>query len=149
MKGNALNLSWGIKGSFLRYLESLPDCRIAMNDGVHRDSTTGDFMFPLSECVDLASGGYRLKFSGDLRIQAHGGMLLVIFMNPWLTVTDAGAELCTIDLMHWPDTSKREILGLSTETTGPEFPLVLAKQALGTFNNVYPVGEQLAPARLN
>ncbi|OAV51044.1 HtaA domain-containing protein [Enteractinococcus helveticum] len=148
MKGNVLNLLWGIKRSFLGYLERLPDCMIATNEGVRRDSETGDFIFPLEERQELASGGYRWKFGGDLRIQAHGGMLLVIFMNPWLTVTDTGTELCVIDPMHWPDTSQREVLGVSQETSGSEFPLVLAEEALETFNNVYPAGESLAPVRL-
>lgn len=141
-------LSWGIKKSFLGYLESLPDCLIAKNEGVTRNNETGEFEFPFHTRTELDSGGYRLEFKGDLRIQAHGGMLLVIFMNPWLTVDDSGAELSVIDLMHWPDTSKREVLGRSNVHTGKEYPLTLAPEAVETFNNVYQPGEPLDPVHL-
>lgn len=148
MTDDVLKLFWGIKPSFLRYVKSLPDCLITTQDGARQDSRTGEFIFPLSERKELTNGGYSLEFSGDVRIKAHGGMLLLIFMNPWLTLTDAGTELSVIDLMHWPDTSKREIIGRSLESTGTEFSMRLAEQALETFNNVYPAGEPLAPARI-
>lgn len=142
------DLRWGIKDSFLGYLESLPDCRIATNEGAVREGSGGAFRFPYVRRTELNDGGYRLEFNGDVRIQAHGGMLLVIFMAPWLTIRPEGAELSVVDLMHWPDTSQREVLGISAETEGPDFPLRLAESALETFNNVYPPGEALAPVRL-
>lgn len=140
-------LSWGIKRSFLNYVESLPDCMVTMDKGVVRNPQSGEFEFPLASREDL-NEGYRLEFGGDLRIKAHGGMLLVIFMDPWLTVTGSGVELSVIDLMHWPDTSRREVIGHSPNPTGPEYPMVLAETAMETFNNVYQVGEALDPVRL-
>lgn len=142
------NLSWGIKNSFLNYIESLPDCRIATNDGSFRDEQTGAFVFPYTGRTELDGDDYRLEFAGDVRMQAHGGMLLIIFMNPWLTFSENGVELSVVDLMYWPDTSKREVLGTSGAAEGSEFPLALTASALETFNNVYQAGEPLAPAKL-
>lgn len=142
------SLSWGIKRSFLDYLESLPDCVIATNDGAYREDSSGVFVFPYVGRTELRGGHHRLEFNGDVRIRAHGGMLLVIFMNPWLTFTDGGVELSVVDLMHWPDTSRREVLGVSDLVQGTEFPLTLAESALETFNNVYPAGVPLDPVKL-
>lgn len=144
-------LAWGIKKSFLGYLESLPDCVFAENDGASRDPHTGLFQFPFHRRVELDEGGYRLEFSGDIRIKAHGGMLLVILMNPWLKISERGVELSVVDLMHWPDTSQRELIGHSPLMEAPgdaEFPLVLAESAVETFNNVYQPGEPLDPVVL-
>lgn len=150
-------LSWGIKRSFLRYLESLPDCAIATNDGATRDGESGEFCFPFMAKTELDENSYRLEFSGDARIKAHGGMLLVIFMNPWLTFTESSVEFSVVDLMAWPDTSQREVLGVSplgasTEpeaSVATEFPLRLAESAVETFNNVYQAGEPLEPVKLH
>lgn len=141
-------LSWGIKRSFLGYLEGLPDCMIATNDGASRNGSSGEFRFPFARRTELSGGDHRLEFEGDVRIKAHGGMLLVIFMRPWLTFTDGRVELSVVDLMYWPDTSRREILGTSETTQGTQFPLTLADTALETFNNVYQAGEPLDPVRL-
>ncbi|MCS5478136.1 HtaA domain-containing protein [Corynebacterium sp. YIM 101645] len=142
------DLSWGIKRSFLGYLESLPDCLITTEGGADRDEASGAFRFQYARKTELDGGGHRLEFNGDVRIRAHGGMLLVIFMNPWLSFTGSRVELSVVDLMHWPDTSRREILGISENTDGTEFPLNLAESALETFNGVYPAGEPLDPAIL-
>lgn len=142
------SLSWGIKRSFLGYLESLPDCIIATNDGAYREESSGTFVFPYVGRTELGGGHHRLEFKGDVRIRAHGGMLLVIFMDPWLTFTDGRVELSVVDLMHWPDTSRREVLGVSDLVQGAEFPLILAESALETFNNVYPAGVPLDPVKL-
>ncbi|AGN17746.1 hypothetical protein J433_00790 [Corynebacterium glutamicum MT] len=147
-------LAWGIKKSFLGYLENLPDCMFAENDGASRDPDTGLFQFPFQRRVELDEGGYRLEFSGDIRIKAHGGMLLVILMNPWLEINERGIELSVVDLMHWPDTSNREVIGHSPITVAPEnlrsqeIPLILAESAVETFNNVYQPGEPLDPVVL-
>ncbi|RSZ63828.1 hypothetical protein EAH68_06220 [Corynebacterium hylobatis] len=142
------DLAWGIKHSFLGYLESLPDCMITTEDGASRDEATGAFVFPSARRIELDGNGYRLEFKGDVRIKAHGGMLLVIFMHPWLTFLDGRVELSVVDLMHWPDTSRREVLGISDTTHGTEFPLRLAESALETFNGVYQAGEPLDPVKL-
>ena len=142
------HLAWGIKSSFLSYLESLPDCTVSTLDGAWRDATTGQFHFPLEQRVDLSDGGVRLEFRGDVRIQAHGGMLLLILMSPWLSIGTDRTEFSVVDLMHWPDTSHREIMGVSGTTSGPEFPLTLAESAVETFNSVYRAGEVLDPVIL-
>lgn len=143
------HLAWGIKSSFLGYLESLPDCTIGTGGGAWRDAGTGRFHFPLAQRVELDDDGVRLEYSGEVRIQAHGGMLLVILMNPWLSIGAGRTEFSTVDLMFWPDTSHREVLGVSGITSGTEFPLTLAESAVETFNNVYPAGEPLDPVFLN
>lgn len=149
------NLSWGIKVSFLSYLEGLDDFAVVTNDEVRRDESTGAFVFPFAARTQLPGGGHRFEFRGDLRLKAHGGMLLVIIMNPWLTMTHEGAELSVVDLMAWPDTSRREAIGISTKNPEDhvnngvlEVPLQLTAAGVEMFNNVYPAGTDLAPARI-
>ncbi|MFH5824556.1 HtaA domain-containing protein [Georgenia sp. AZ-5] len=148
------DLAWGIKPSFLSYLDGLGDSRIVTNGGVHPGEPGDAYVFPFVARTELSGGGVRLEFGGDLRLTAHGGMLLVIFMNPWLTMTPEGAELSVVDLMAWPDTSQRETIGISAgdhQESGNgvlEVPLKLAASGVETFNNVYPAGTELAPARL-
>lgn len=148
------DLAWGIKPSFLSYLEGLDDFVTVTDDGVYRDESSGAFIFPFASYAELPGGGVRFEFKGDLRLKAHGGMLLVILMNPWLTMTDEGAELSVVDLMAWPDTSRRETIGVPAgkpEKLGDgvlEVPLQLAASGVEMFNNVYPAGTDLSPARL-
>jgi Htaa len=148
------NLEWGIKSSFLSYLDGLGDSVTVTNDGVRRDVSCDTFIFPFDAYTELPGGGFRLEFRGDLRLKAHGGMLLVILMNPWLTMTHEGAELSVVDLMAWPDASRRETIGVSTgnpEERGSgvlEVPLQLTANGVDLFNNVYPAGTDLSPARL-
>jgi hypothetical protein len=148
------HLGWGIKPSFLSYLDGLGDSVTVTNDGVSRDESSGAFIFPFDAYTELPGGGFRLEFRGDLRLKAHGGMLLVILMNPWLTMTHEGAELSVVDLMAWPDTSRRETIGVSAgnpEEHGNgvlEVPLQLTANGVEMFNNVYPAGTDLSPARL-
>jgi hypothetical protein len=148
------HLAWGIKPSFLSYLDGLGDSAIMTDGGVRRDESGEDFVFPFTGREELPGGGVRLEFGGDLRLKAHGGMLLVIFMNPSLTLTSEGAELSVVDLMAWPDTSRRETIAVSAgepnnlENGTLEVPLQLAANGVETFNNVYPAGTTLAPARL-
>lgn len=147
-------LAWGIKPSFLSYLQGLEDLLVMANDGATASEHGDVFNFPFAARTDLPEGGMRLEFTGDLRLKAHGGMLLVIFMNPWLTLAPEGAELSIVDLMAWPDTSRRETIAVSSEgysyagNGDIEVPLQLTANGVETFNNVYPQGSMLAPARV-
>lgn len=151
---NPLYLTWGVKSSFLSYLDGLEDSSVVTNDGARRDAQNGPFVFPFVSRKQFSSGELRFEFSGDLRFKAHDGMLLVIFMRPWITITPRSAELSVVDLMKWPDTSYRETLGFNTNEPGEpdngvlEVPLKLSGPGVETFNNVYPEGTELAPANL-
>lgn len=146
------HLAWGVKTSFLAYLQGLEDLQITTNDGVRVNETGDLFTFPFAASTELSDGRRRLEFDGDLRLKAHGGMLLVIFMKPWLEITPDGAELSVVDLMAWPDTSRREVIAVSTEeyrfaeSSDFEIPMQLTAAGVETFNNVYPPGAALAPA---
>lgn len=148
------HLDWGIKPSFLSYLQGLEDLHVTTNDGARVSELGESFIFPLAARRELSDGGIRLEFNGDLRLKAHGGMLLVILMNPWLTITPDGVELSVVDLMAWPDTSRRESIAISDEgyryagNGDLDIPLRLTANGVETFNNVYPEGTVLAPARV-
>ncbi|QCU79589.1 hypothetical protein E7744_14805 (plasmid) [Citricoccus sp. SGAir0253] len=148
-------LSWSIKASFLQYLDTIEDFSIDARDGARHDTGSRSFLFPLTAREALLQGGVRLKFGGQVRLKAHGGMLLLILMDPWLELSAAGTELSVVDLMSWPDTTRRELIGWSAErplAAGRELvevPLQLADSGVEMFNGVYPAGTDLAPARFS
>lgn len=146
-------LSWGIRTSFMRYLHAIEDFKMGAADGASINDSADEFSFPGSTQTELANGGVRLEFSGELRLQAHGGMLQVILMNPWLSFTPNGVELSVVDLMAWPDTSRRETIAVSPAEVAAvplprEIELVLTATGAETFNNVYLEGTPMLPAKL-
>lgn len=149
------DLVWGVKDSFIHYVRDLPDGLIAPFGSAQTipSAVTDEWLFPYAG--NEADGtGVRIRFEGELRIRAHHGMLLVILMNPWLTFTETGVVLSVVDLVAWPDTTKRQVLATGPSVSpGPEntevsVALSLTEEAVDLFNGVYAPGTALAPARL-
>jgi hypothetical protein len=88
----ALGLSWGIKRSFIDYINSLPDGSVSATEGA---TVVGSSLFcfsPERSDYDEAPGTGVLRFRGDVRLAGHHGMLLVRILDPWITFTgDSGA----------------------------------------------------------
>jgi hypothetical protein len=155
MGGRLWSLEWAVKGSFVGYVCSMPDGSIDAIEGTGCRPQGNSWSFAPSPSEPAGAGGL-LRFSGELRFRAHDGMLLVILMDPWLTVTDEEVELSVVDLTAWPDRSRREVLARgpalkagALSASSVSLPLVLAETAVDIFNVVYPPGTALAPAILN
>jgi hypothetical protein len=97
---DAARLSWGLKQSFRSYVESAGGS-IETGEGAERDAD-GAFTF-------AAAGGNGLKlgagdkpegvgkFLGEVRCEAHGGMLKVFLADPSVEIGPAGAVLTVAD----------------------------------------------------
>lgn len=87
-------LRWGVKTSFLAYLERMPDGAIdeigaaVLADGVVR--------FPAAEGDD-AGASAPLRFAGGIRCTGHAGMLDLAIADPWLEEGPGGRELSIAD----------------------------------------------------
>lgn len=97
-----LGLTWGIKRSFIDYIASLPDGSVSAEAGA-AVLPSGLFCFTpahANEGRDPAGSGYdaergtgALRFSGDVRLAGHHGMLLVRLLDPWITFTGGNGVL--------------------------------------------------------
>jgi len=102
IRANAATLTWGVKQSFRNYVEGSGGTIEAGLGAARVDD--GTFTF------DAAPGpgaGLRLgadgkltgqgSFAGEVRFQAHGGMLSVFMADPAVEVGEAGAFLTVYD----------------------------------------------------
>lgn len=93
-------LSWGVKQSFRNYVEGSGGT-IEAGLGAERDAD-GGFVFAgvpgkgLSRGADGAPQGKGV-FSGEVRFQAHGGMLSVYMADPAIEIGDTGAFITVAD----------------------------------------------------
>lgn len=69
-------LLWSIKGSFVSYIESMPDGEIATTDGAQR--TDHGFFYP------QADASTPLEFNGSVHFTGHHGLLAVSIETPRL-----------------------------------------------------------------
>ena len=82
-----LGLSWGIKRSFIDYINSLPDASVSVTDGATADEA-GLFRFAAdSSDYDAIRGTGILRFRGDVRLSGHHGMMFVRLLDPWIAFT--------------------------------------------------------------
>jgi hypothetical protein len=97
---DAARLSWGLKQSFRSYVESAGGS-IETGEGAERDAD-GAFTF-----AAVGGNGLKLgagdkpegvgKFLGEVRCEAHGGMLKVFLADPSVEIGPAGAVLTVAD----------------------------------------------------
>jgi hypothetical protein len=88
-----LGLTWGIKRSFIKYMRELPDGAVSATDGAEM-LDSGFFNFPPGGGdYDPAAGTGTLRFSGDVRMSGHYGMLFVRITDPWVSFSPTGGVL--------------------------------------------------------
>lgn len=92
-------LRWGIKSSFVRYVDSSPDGARTADGVAELPGEDGpDFEFPQSGVLcGVPEGNLVLEFSGSLRFRAHGGMLDVEFTAPSVAFRDGWADVSIAD----------------------------------------------------
>jgi hypothetical protein len=146
-----LEVVWGIKDSFRRYLSMLPDFQWSLSEGASltEDST---FAFPVIEAAtgDRSAHGSVLSCRGNVLLSGHGGMMRFLLQAPRIETTEEGlaltfsagsAQRYTIAQLS-PTT---EGLSLVEDTVRVVYSAHLARAGVGAFNNVYPLGEALDP----
>jgi hypothetical protein len=96
----AAGLTWGVKQSFRAYVEAAGGS-IETGEGVGR-AEDGAFIFaaPPGESLKLGADGKPEgvgRFFGEVRCEAHGGMLKVFLADPGVEIGPAGAVLTVAD----------------------------------------------------
>ena len=150
-----ITLSWGVKHSFRTYVESSGGST-ETGAGAER-ATDGAFVFAAAAGDGLRLGADgklagRGGFLGEVRFEAHGGMLKVCLADPILEITEAGGVLTVAD--HPTRTYRLEAakLDLTAVTTDPSGHLVLPATLLmfgcQWLGDHYPAGTALDEVRL-
>ncbi|WP_406710253.1 HtaA domain-containing protein [Trueperella pyogenes] len=164
-----VELNWGIKESFRKYIKGL-----AHGDWKLSDGATGEFTFPLKDPKGFTPGKYdKLDFGGKVHFTGHGGVLDITIADPTVRkvdsrwVLEATLSASTFDHSKIGDIltgkikpTKSEIVTdrivLATlsdpEITGPEedqtirFGSVkITKEGAQKFGGVYQEGSELDP----
>jgi Htaa protein len=143
-------LLWGIKRSFLAYVQRMPDGRGSLGDGAA--VLAGDtFYFPAGErpATTGPEGSHSWDFRGDVRFSGHMGMLFVRVAAPVITLDGDRAELTIEDPYVRPDADRVPLVTLRLEPgpapegaevwLGSDVQLTAAGAEL--FNDVYQPGE--------
>lgn len=150
-----LGLTWGVKRSFVSYLSHLPDASVSAAGGA--DIVNGSFFnfAPAGGDYDPATGLGTLRFSGDVRLSGHGGMMRIQLRDPWVSVTEGGMEFgttlegpgglggdqpCTLARLSGqsPQRTEGRLLWLDVAT-------LLTADGSGIFNDQYPKGQEMDP----
>jgi hypothetical protein len=105
-------LSWGVKQSFRTYVEAAGGS-IEVGEGIGRDAD-GAFIFAgaADAPLEIDAGGKPRglgKFVGQVRFDAHGGMLSVFLADPWLEI---GPETAILSVADSPARDRRVELAL-------------------------------------
>ncbi|MFJ2028752.1 HtaA domain-containing protein [Streptosporangium sp. NPDC087985] len=143
-----VQLTWGVKQSFRAYVEA-----VGGTVTVHAPALSADtaFAFPRVDRAPSESPAGELRFEGEVRFEAHGGMLSVALIDPWIVFGPDGAVLTVVDTDYLPDRSKRlKIARLGGETSGDgagrvEVPAALTVQGSQLLGDVYPAQTALDP----
>ncbi len=146
-------LKWGVKESFRSYVENAGGS-IAVSEGATRDGD-GAFVFPASGDGGLAIGADGRPdgagaFEGEVRFEAHGGMLKVAFAAPSLEVVEGGASITVAGAVGGRRVQLAD-LDLAQATTDAEalvIPAKLAKDGWRILGDHYGPATPLDPVRL-
>lgn len=142
-------LQWGVRDSFVSYIEGTFDGSITAAGGAVM--VAGEFRFPSSDGVGAPD---TLRYLGDLRFSAHGGFLFVMIKNPWITFNGSEATLSVVDVGRWPDTEYRvsiATIALPNPTIHgslicwEQCDIALTADGVALFGDQYPVGTPMAP----
>lgn len=163
-------LAWGIKDSFVDYVERWPEASVELAPGTGRLPDGGFYFTP---DPDRPAGAR--WFRGGVRLRAHGGLLDVSLADPRVedhgsghvltaeTWIDGRWERVPFAELQWPETPVPE--ASVAETSVPETPVSetagvghevqmvtagarLHPEAVPVFDGTYPAGSGLAPVQV-
>jgi hypothetical protein len=155
MTNGTATLVWGLKQSFRAYVEGAGGS-IATGDGAERDAD-GEFTFPAApgEGLTLDADGRPQgvgRFVGEVRCEAHGGMLKVFLADPSVEIGPAGARLVVADTAGRDRRVDLAELDLAAATTAEDGALVipakLSRDGWQVLGDHYPAGTPLDAVRL-
>lgn len=141
-------LLWGIKASFLTYINRMPDGRGSATDGAQVVETNIVECFFPHDPEASASGEATWAFGGDVRFAGHANMLFVRIAQPRLEPREDHFVL-SIAPMYPDDTERIELVRVKLER-GDQHPgvdvwhsteVLLTRAGVEVFNDVYPEGE--------
>jgi hypothetical protein len=146
-------LSWGVKQSFNRYVDGIPDGKRAAGAGATwKPDGTYFFEFDNATDFDATTGLGIIRYRGDVRYLAHYGLLFVMIVDPWIQFYRDRAELT---VSHSPKPEDRIVLatlesgqgGHVLESGWSRLEARLTQAGVEVFNDVYSAGDLLDPMR--
>ena len=139
-------LGWGVKQSFRAYVEGSGGS-IAATDGCTR-ADDGTLAFEATAESDLALAGGDLsgtgRFRGRVQFQAHGGLLTVTLVDPWVEPADGGWVLSIAET----PTRRTAVARLATPEDGA-MGAVITLDGMMIIGDHYPPGTMMDPVRLS
>ena len=151
----AATLFWGLKQSFRAYVEGAGGA-IETGDGAQR-SADGGFTFPPApgEGLRLGADGKSEgvgRFVGEVRCEAHGGMLKVFLADPSVEIGPAGAVVAVADTRARDRRVELAQLDLAAATIADDgawvIPAKLSRDGWQVLGDHYPQSTPLDPVRL-
>ena len=148
-------LTWGVKQSFRTYVEGAGGS--IQTGGETTRAPDGAFTFPAAGEGGLTLGPDgqlqgQAGFRGEVRFQAHGGMLSVFLADPALEITPAGASLTVADSPARTRRIELARLDLAAATPGDDgeqiIPTRLSPEGWLVLGDHYPPGTPLDPVRV-
>lgn len=143
-------LAWGVKDSFVNYIQSSRDGQIVVSDGAGV-TESDEFHFPIAG-MTTTDTQIQIAFSGSVQFLAHFGMLSVTIANPRMILRAQTAELAVaganngwIHLLHL-ELPAREAEGRTHMWR--DMPAKLVETGLELFGNTYNEGEPMASTTL-
>ncbi|MFH5824554.1 HtaA domain-containing protein [Georgenia sp. AZ-5] len=153
-RARAHSLEWGLKESFRRYFERLPDHVYGLTDGAVRNAA-GEFGFPHRLGFGPeGAGGTVLAFSGRVALTAHFGALSVVIADPEVLFGQDGSVTLSAAVDEVDGRAVRmDIADLALEVGrlgAPEvrFSASLARDGQYLFMGNYFAGDALDPVTI-
>lgn len=164
VEATAGRLDWGIKSSFIGYLESPAAAgTITLTGGTTRDGAV--FSFPLGEGSEyLSASNFSAPFAGTFRVTAHGGVLDIFFENPRVAISGTSGTLVADATSKNQDTGVVEtfdnvvlatldLTGVQATADGQDvtladIPATLTEAGAPVFGGFYTAGQALDPVTI-
>lgn len=148
-------LHWGIKASFVDYVNRMPDGRATVGAGAIPSEGNVVVFEPVTPASswDAEDVDRVLRFRGEVRFVGHAGLLFVRLADPWITVRGEQAEMTVLDPSDPEGTSRRPLVRFSlrarptTDDVSIWFSsdVRLASEATELWNDTYQAGEPFEP----
>jgi len=154
-KAMAATLSWGLKQSFVAYVEGAGGA-IATGEGAARNPE-GGFTFAATPGEGLRIGADgkpegSARFVGEVSFEAHGGMLKVFLADPSVEIGPAGAVLAVADTRKRDRRVTLAQLDMAAAAVGDDgvwaIPAKLSLDGWQVMGDHYPPFTPLDPVRL-
>ena len=150
----AASLQWGVKQSFRNYV-GMAGGTTEVGAGAQQ-TEDGAFVFAAVD-GDLALDAEgklqgRGGFTGEVKFQAHGGMLSVFLADPAIEVDDKGAALTVADTAkrdYRVEVARLDLAAMTTEPSGEiVIPVGLSVEGSRLLGDHYAPRTELDPVRL-